>query len=406
MNHKYNSILEQFFHTEKITDYSLDKIRSACEYFGNPQDSFQSIHITWTNGKGSTAKMIFQILKQSGKRVWVYTSPHNMDIRERFEVGNGGIRESDFSTSLPLRSKWQKLYNDGNLISESDFVRYATEIIEYGHGLSYFEKCVLLAFLYFREQECEYVVLEVGMWGRLDATNIITPILSIITSISYDHMEYLGDTLEAIASEKWGIIKPWVPVILYGHNLTLEDIAIESGAPVIFPKERHIETNLLGRHQLQNARIAYEAGIFLWLEEATIQSALLHVEHHGRLEYIRPNLLIDGAHNEDGMRQLSHYLSSLDRPWQDIVYCINLKKWKSIQLARDAFPHIQDWVLVRSEHQMVEDVGVLHEQLRMIQQDAIVQTPIQILELAQKNPEKLFVVFGSLYMLGELLELM
>jgi dihydrofolate synthase / folylpolyglutamate synthase len=379
MNQKYNSILEEFFHTEKITEYSLDKIRSACEYFGNPQDSFQSIHIAWTNGKGSTAKMIFQILKDAGKSVGVYTSPHNIDIRERFEAESG-------------------------LILEEDFARLAGEIIEYGHELSYFEKCVLLAFLYFREQGCEYVVIEVGMGGRLDATNIITPILSIITSISYDHMEFLWDTLEKIAYEKWGVIKSWVPVILYDRNPILEQIAHERGARVIFPKQRGIHTNLLGEYQISNWQLAYEAGVFLWIAGDIVSDALLHVDHHGRLEYIYPNLLIDGAHNQDGLQKLKTYLHSLDRREDDIVYCINLKRWKQITLVTDIFPNVHNWILVDSSHQMVEDPIFLAKQLQWSEITCTFMTPHRIIEATKKNPEKLFVVFGSLYMIGEFLD--
>lgn len=394
-NQKYNSILEQFFHTEKITEYSFHKIREACEYFGNPQNSFKSIHIAGTNGKGSVSKMIFQMLKESGKRVWVYTSPHNIDIRERFEVGNCSPTEQDFS----LRSKWQELWSWP--ISEDDFARIAEKIIEYGHELSYFEKCVLLAFLYFWEQECEYAVIEVGMGGRLDATNIITPILSIITSISYDHMEFLGDTLEMIATEKWGIIKPWVPIILYGENPVLQDIARHRDARVIFPKKRTIKTNLLGEHQIANGCIAYEAGVFLDIPEDVIKNALLHVDHHGRIEYILPNLLIDGAHNEDGIRKLRRYLDSIQWESSEILYAVNLKKWKQVALVTDIFPDVARWILIDSDHQMVENPEILSEELRKIDKTSTILSPIQIVELARKNPEKLFVVFGSLYMIGE-----
>ncbi|MBC7498772.1 hypothetical protein H7170_03965 [Candidatus Gracilibacteria bacterium] len=215
----------------------------------------------------------------SGKKVGVYTSPHNIDIRERFEMEDG-------------------------LISESDFVSYVTRIMEYDGNLSYYERCTLLAFLYFRDSGCEYAIMEVGMGGRLDATNIITPIPSIIISISYDHMEFLRNTLEEIAREKGGIIKPGVPVILYGENPTLEFIANEKNAKVIFAKERRVITNLLGNHQLSNARIAYEAGVFVGIPSLTIREALLAVDHPGRLQYLRSNLLVDGAHNEDGMNKL------------------------------------------------------------------------------------------------------
>ena len=325
MNQKYNSILEQFFHTEIITEYSLDKIRAACEYFGNPQDSFKSIHIAGTNGKGSVSKMIFQMLKESWKRVWVYTSPHNIDIRERFE------------TEL-----W--------LISQGDFARLAEEIIEYGQGLSYFEKCVLLAFLYFREQGCEYAVIEVWLGWRLDSTNIITPSLSIVTSISYDHMEYLGDTLE------------------------------------------------------QNWRIAYEAWVFLGISEDIVQTALYHVEHHGRLEYILPNLLIDGAHNEDGITKLQSYIQSERENWKEVVHCFNLRIWKSATLVLDIFSTIDDWYIVESESPRVCAADELRSEIISIGRSARIVRPTEIRDMTKHNPDILFVVFWSLYMVWEFLD--
>ena len=378
MIHSYNDILAQFFHSEIITDYSLDNIRSACAYFDNPQDHLKSIHIAGTNGKGSVSKMIFQILKQSGKKVWVYTSPHNIDIRERFET-----------------EYW--------LISESDFVRYVTRIMEYTGELSYYERCTLLALLYFCDVGCEYAIMEVGLWGRLDATNIITPLVSIITSISYDHMEFLGNTLEEIAGEKWGIIKPSIPVILYGPNPTLEAIAREQNAQIIFAKNREVMTNLLGEHQISNARIAYEAGILFWVAPEAIEPALLAIDHPGRLQYLRPNLLIDGAHNEAGMMELRRYLTLEKWNWKNIVYSFNLKSGKSAHLVLDIFPEIGSWNIVDSIGFRVCDAQWLADAVIQIWKDATILTPAEIFVEAERHPDTLFVVFGSLYMMGEFL---
>ena len=378
MNNTYEEVLAQFFHSEIITDYSLDNIRLACAYFGNPQDQLKCIHIAGTNGKGSVSKMIFQILKQSGKKVWVYTSPHNIDIRERFEIED-----------------W--------LISESDFVHYVTQIIGYTGELSYYERCTLLALLYFRDIGCEYAIMEVGMWGRLDATNIITPLLSIITSISYDHMKFLGNTLEEIAGEKWGIIKTWVPVILYGENITLQQIAIKQWSRVIFPKKRNVTTNLLGEHQISNARIAYQTGVFLWIAPEIIKKALVQVDHPGRLQYLRPNLLIDGAHNVAGIIELRRYLTLEKWNWENIVYSFNLKSGKSAHLILDIFPDIDSWIIVDSIGFRVCDAQWLVDAVIQIWKDATILTPVEIFAEAERYPDTLFVVFGSLYMMGEFL---
>ena len=298
-----------------------------------------------------------------------------MDIRERFET-----------------EKWY--------ISESDFISYATQIIEYNDNLSYYERCVLLAFLYFRDIGCEYVVMEVGIWGRLDATNIIVPILTVITSISYDHMEFLGDTLEKIAYEKWGIIKSWIPLILYESNPTIESIASAKKSLVIFPKKRNIITNLLGAHQISNAQVAYEAGITLWIPDSTIQDALLHIYHPGRLQYLRSNILIDGAHNEDGIKKLKIYLEWKSEKWENIIYAFNLKKWKRASLILDIFDNIIDLIIVNSEWFQLNNPNEIVSQIQKLWKKAIIATPSDICIRAENNPTTLYVVFGSLYMLG------
>ncbi len=376
----YNSMLEKFFQVEKVWDYSLANIQNACAFFWNPEKHFKSIHIAGTNGKGSVSKMIFQMLKESGKNVWVFTSPHLVDIRERFET-----------------EKWQ--------ISEDDFVRYATTVIEYDWGLSYYERCVLVAFLYFRDVWCEYAVIEVGLWGRLDATNIIHPILSIITSIWYDHMELLWDTLDEIAYEKWGIIKPRVSVILYNANPTLESIAKNQESPIIFPEKRSVKTNMLGNHQLSNARIAYEAWVFLWIDEENIKHALLHVNHPGRMEYLSPNLLIDGAHNEEWLRKLREYLSSLDtNSFSKIVYCFNLKTGKSVELVTQIFPEIWTWRIISCNNPFIIPADILTWELDILSKKSQIMTIEELYKEQRKYPQTLFVVFGSLYLLGEVLK--
>lgn len=375
----YSEILEKFFQTEYIGEYSLTNIRKACEHFGNPQNEFKSIHIAWTNGKGSVAKMLFQILRESWKKVWVFTSPHNIDIRERFET-------------------------DIWLISQEKFISYVMVILAYSEQLSYYERCTLLTFLYFRDCGCEYAVIEVGMWGRLDSTNIIIPILSIITSISYDHMEFLGNTLEEIAWEKWGIIKPWVPVLLYGENPTLEFIAMKQKSLTLFPKDRIVKTNLLGEHQISNARIAFEAGIFLWISDTIIRHALTEVDHPGRLQYLKPNLLIDGAHNEAGIVKLEIYIESQLWKWDDITYCFNLKSGKTASLVLDIFPSIDHWNIIQAKDFQLSDVITMQAEVLQLGKQATIVTPIDIFWAAKKNPDFLYVVFWSLYMIGDFLK--
>ncbi|MCX6305872.1 MAG: bifunctional folylpolyglutamate synthase/dihydrofolate synthase [Bacteroidetes bacterium] len=170
---------------------NLDNTIELCELLNNPQNSFRSIHVTGTNGKGSVSHMLASILQTAGFRTGLYTSPHLKDFRERIRV-NGKMIHKGFVTS---------------------FVRKYREQFE-SIQPSFFELTVGMAFDYFREQQAEIAIVEVGLGGRLDSTNIITPLLSVITNVSFDHMQFLGDTLEKIAIEKAGIIKPGVPVVI------------------------------------------------------------------------------------------------------------------------------------------------------------------------------------------------
>lgn len=374
----FKEILKTFFQSEKIHEYSLEPIQKACEYFDHPEKSFESIHIAGTNGKGSVSKMVFQILKDQGEKVGVYTSPHLVDICERFET-----------------DAWH--------MTHEQFSHYATMTLEYGGNLSYFERCVLVAFLFFRDQWCRYAVIEVGLGWRLDATNIITPIITAITNISFDHMEYLGETLESIAREKWWIIKPWIPLVLCHANETLEWIAREQGARVILTLRRDIETNLHGEHQQENAAIAYEIGKLLHIREASLRTSLFHVEHHGRLEYIRENVVLDWAHNEAGLTSLAKYLEEQEMRWEWLHYFIALKSGKSIDLFRHAFPTVKHWGIIDQRNPLLIAPYLLEKARQKGGCSTERKTPVEILEYARWFPRELFVICGSLYVLGEFL---
>lgn len=388
----YKELLEKFFVSEKpAQDISLDAIEHACAFFWHPERSFESIHIAWTNGKGSVARMVFQMLKDRWEKVGIFTSPHLVDIRERFEIERG-------------------------LISEEEFIRYAEMTLAYPEPLSYFERCTLVAFLFFREQWSTYGVIEVWMGGRLDATNVITPIVTAITSISYDHMDILGDTLESIAWEKAGIIKPDVPLVLYWERPTNEkndkfperntilEQAKRLHTPVTFAWNAPIETSLLWEHQKANARIALEIGKILRISEASIRASLLRVVYHGRLEYVRPNLLIDWAHNEWGMKMLSAYLATaLPRKKE---YYIALKQWKWIDLLIQTFPQMREIGIIDTASSLLENPKMLQRACEESGIHSTILSPREIIQASMEHPEILYVIFGSLYILGDFLSLL
>jgi dihydrofolate synthase/folylpolyglutamate synthase len=316
----------------------LNNTWQLSDFAGNPERRFKSIHVAGTNGKGSTSHMLAAIFQEAGYKTGLYTSPHLKDFRERIRV-------------------------NGEFIAESfvvDFVRRISPLSEQMDP-SFFEISVIMAFDYFAQQNVDIAIIEVGLGGRLDSTNIIIPELSVITNIGYDHMNLLGDTLTKIAFEKAGIIKPGIPVVVGEHHPesapVFEQRAHEERAPIRFAdKERYVTDWKYGRHTLDvevattPVAAAVEwytldlAGIYQthnlltvleavhnlrsrgWkLEPAVVRRALKRVKHltglHGRWEIIQenPDVVLDVAHNEDGIRQLLRQIEVTDHEELHIV---------------------------------------------------------------------------------------
>ena len=278
----YTQALDFIFEFESARDDSLETMRWALKIFWNPQNDFKIIHIAGTNGKGSVSKMLFSILKWAWKKVWVFTSPHLIDIRERFESHT-----------------WK--------ITELDFVKYVSLIKEKNIKLAYFEKCFLISQLYFKQQECEYIIVETWVGWTYDTTNIVSPVLTCITSISYDHQWLLWNTIDEIATHKAWIIKAWIPLITNFYNKVIEDIAKSKNAPILFSHEKR-ETNLLWEYQKENAWLAWELALKLGINNKSIDRWLQNVDHKWRLQKITANILVDGAHNQEWIKQLLKYI--------------------------------------------------------------------------------------------------
>ena len=295
---------------------------AICDALNNPQNKFKSIHIAGTNGKGSTSHLLAAILQEAGYKTGLYTSPHLKDFRERIKI-------------------------NGTMVSESfviDFVIRTNSLVEQIQP-SFFELTMAMAFDYFAQEAVDIAFIETGLGGRLDSTNIITPILSVITNIGFDHMNILGDTLVKIAGEKAGIIKQSVPVVIGEYSeetkRVFETKAAECNAPIhfaqeeysivdykhslrqldcsVFDKEKNekifYSLDLNGLYQLKNLltilateKELQKQGFFIPLE--TKKNALANVKKltglHGRWELIADNpfIVLDVAHNEDGMKQI------------------------------------------------------------------------------------------------------
>lgn len=368
----YDEAIKYVFDFEKVRDYSLEKVKICAEKLWNPQDSYKIIHITWTNGKWSTCNMCFSVLREWWKKVWIFTSPHLLDIRERFR--------SD---------KW--------MISEFDFVELVNKILDLNMPVSYFEKCTLIALEYFRRIWCEYVILEVWCGWLLDSTNIVNSEITTITSIGYDHMELLWSTLKEIAYQKAWIIKPGKPVVLNIHNDVIEKVAKEKRSPIIFT-DKLVETNLIWNHQKRNAALAYEICKYIWVPEEIILKWLQKVEHRWRMEYLSENLLVDWAHNEQWLDILKTYLSQIENKYDKIIYCFSIKEGKNIRnLIIDRFGLDKEYIIVNYDHNMLENMNHIESQIAWINYQS--KTPEEIRKLAEQNGNVLYVVFGSLYMI-------
>ena len=324
----------------------LETTHTLDTHYGHPHRCYRTIHIGGTNGKGSTSHTIAAVLQAAGYRVGLFTSPHLLDFRERIRV-NGEMVSEDFVCR---------------------FVEEAKPLIE-ERSPSFFEITTLMAFDYFRQAQVDFAVIEVGLGGRLDCTNIISPIASVITSISKDHTQLLGDTLEAIAQEKAGIIKPHTPVIIgRGESPEVREVfvkkAAEEEAPIIFAEEAvHIKAQtpefpgqsftlegkealpyyfgLSGLVQRDNFRAIYATieelrsqGIAI--SEEAFRNGLRNVVSltglRGRWEVLsqHPTLICDTAHNEDGVRYIVEQLRSLQRPLHIIFGMVNDKDIRGV----------------------------------------------------------------------------
>ncbi len=276
------------------------------EYLDNPETAFKSIHVAGTNGKGSVSHMMASVLQEAGYRVGLYTSPHLKDFRERIKI-NGQM--------IPKRQV-------------SSFVGKHKAFFE-ENQLSFFEMTVGLAFDYFRKEEVDIAVIEVGLGGRLDSTNVITPEVSVITSIGLDHTQFLGDTLESIAREKAGIIKKQVPVVISESATRVADgvfreICHARMAPMILALKTTLpdpETDLMGNYQVENARTAQVALRQLrkgdWeVPEEVIEKGLKKVVENtdllGRWQVLQtePKVICDTAHNKQGLTIVLEQLTS------------------------------------------------------------------------------------------------
>jgi len=377
----------------------LERIQSLLDRIGNPEKRLKCIHVAGTNGKGSVCAMIQSILMEAGYKVGMYTSPHLRNFNERIRINN-------------------------HFITDVEVVDYFLKIKPYMADQSFFEVTTAMAFLYFKERKVDYAVMEVGLGGRLDATNVLNPLISIITNISLEHVEFLGNSIEKIAYEKAGIIKQNIPVVTGAKGKALKvirKIANERNAPLTLPEKFNDVNfkNLNGSFQQQNKDIAMTAIYILKysgsikLNENQIKNGIMNAKWPGRLDFIAKNVLIDSAHNPGGFRVLKKELMifKIQRKIQNVIFVVGFQNDKDIdEIFKIIGPLASSIIFTKSGNTKAAKTKDLLRTFDKINKNhkinkKIINNPKNAMDYAKKIAEQndLVVVTGSIYMIGEML---
>jgi len=409
----------------------LETIQQLLELLGNPERSLPSAHIGGTNGKGSTAAMLAAILQAAGRRTGLYTSPHLLDFTERIRVNGKPIGEAEV-THLAARLKALCAAHFPHSPTPHSGPDAAPDRLTHP---TFFELTTAMAFQFFRQEAAEVAVIEVGLGGRFDATNVITPQVSVLTNVSLEHQEYLGRTLPEIAGEKAGIVKPGVPVVTATRGEGYEVIrrtAAERGAPLIpiqeaytwtiresglagqtfdlsGPTRRYVGLRipLAGRHQTENAVAAIAAGEALEAQgfrvgEAAIRHGLEQARWPGRLQIVsdRPRILLDGAHNPAGAQALAAFVAEQRSTLNRLILVFGVLRDKDWEAMLAPLGQLADQAILT--HPPADRGADPHELVaadRYCPKVEIATDPREGLALARAvaQPEDTILVTGSLY---------
>lgn len=392
---------------------NLDNMKYFCKLLCNPESSFKAIHVTGTNGKGSTVAMLTSVLMAKGYNVGTFTSPYIECFNERIAFNTKPIDDDDL---LKMANRVIEIYP---ILEENNFPKP-----------TFFEFITLCAFCYFKSlNNLDYAVIEVGMGGRLDSTNVITPIVSIITNVALDHMQILGNTKEAILKEKLGIVKDNIPVVcgLKEENLKMiaTNVANIHNSQIVFPKYNEVKNvkcdlsktcftyqgqdyqlSLLGFHQVENALLVIETFNLLKddlkLSIQDLHNGLKNTKWVGRLEKINddPVIYIDGGHNIDGISRITEFVKSLNIPNVRAVISISHDKelLPMIKMVDKTFDEIIFTSYTYARSAKAEDLYKLSSSKN--------KKSIENLDVAVKyvltNKKPITIFLGSLYLASEI----
>jgi dihydrofolate synthase/folylpolyglutamate synthase len=410
-----------------VTKFDLANITALCEHLEQPQGAFESVHVAGTNGKGSTSAMLASILRSAGLRTGLYTSPHLERINERIRLDGKDISDADFAATFTrVRHAIEELLASGRLAAHPTF----------------FECITALAFQYFAVERAEFAVFETGMGGRLDATNVLLPEVAVITQIDFDHENYLGHSIEEIAGEKAGIIKPGARVVSAAEHLIarvvirrrcaeqsaflveienafyLEDVTVQGGcfsfAAISYDTGARIpiELRLAGRFQVRNALTALAAARMLAergapIEDEAITRGIAATVWPGRLERIsdRPEIYVDGTHNPAGAREIAVFWEQF-LPGRNIYLIYGAMRDKAVdEIAGLLFPRAAAVIFTAPAQSRAISAPLLAEMTGYHASRAeVIPDPAQALERALElaAPGDVIFITGSLYLVGEL----
>ena len=382
----------------KTAKLGLDRIRAVLAALGNPEKAYRVVHVAGTNGKGSTSAMIAAGLRAAGVRTGLFTSPHLVEPTERIQIDGIPVTQAQFSRVF-------------------DVVHEAAGSLDLDAHPSYFETVAAMAFWLFRELNVQTAVIEVGLGGRLDATNIIEPALTVITPIDMDHQVFLGETIEAIASEKAGILKRGVPAVFARQRpeaaTVLDAKAAELGIPVKRAADFEIrdleidargsrfsgiECPLAGEHQVDNAVTAALA-----LETLGVSpKGIAETRWPGRLEHISPNpdILLDGAHNPAGVRALIRYLERFYPDRKRWIIFGAMRDKSVAEMAEILFPLADELVLTAADSPRSmppQELAALVGRGRAV---ANLGAALQLVA-REAEADDAIIITGSLFLLGE-----
>jgi len=399
-------------------DFNLDRMRALMSELGNPEAQYPIIHVAGTKGKGSVSALCASALQAAGYKTGLYTSPHLQDYAERIQVNGEPIPHNELA----------------NLVEE---IKSAVERIPF---LTTFEITTALGFLYFARQSCDAAVIEVGLGGRLDATNIVTPRVSVITSLSLDHTLVLGDTLDKIAGEKAGIIKPGVPVVsaqqkdealevlkriadehnsvftLVGRDIQFEALShsidgqtLQLSAFNLPPLKLSIP--LLGTHQVENAAVAYAAikASGLDIPDKAVQKGFAAAKWRGRFEIARkePPVIFESAHNQDSFARMYQTLETYF-PGRQVYLILGASEDKNLAgMFAEMKPKIKKLIATRADHPRALEPGVICQVAGQVGVESEALEPVEAafrhaLELSEKDGS-IVLSAGSMFVTAEVM---